>query len=532
LEQQNVALGANLFDQISRERYLGYIACTRANEKLALTFSRQTTEGKTLNPSPFVAQLQRMFTQLEVEDLSTDLDWREAEHANELIAPLAEIQNSIAARLKSTESVSLLTSAATNEEWRELLNLPALKFLAEKLAALREPDEKENLSPALAEKIYGPVLRSSVSRLEEFAQCPFKFFVRSGLHANERKVFELDARERGNFQHDVLKIFHEQLQTEGHRWRDLEPIEARERIGQIAASQMESFRDGLFRDSAETIFAARALAATLQDFVEVIVGWMRGQYEFDPAAAELGFGGKDDRAPAWEMDLGGGDKLALQGRIDRVDLWRDAASDTALAVVTDYKSGGKKLDSLLVQNGIQLQLLAYLGALRHWKNPRADFGADKIIPAGAFYVNLRGDFKSGGSRAEVLGDSEAKKLAYRHNGRFDAGELRKFDRRANVIKGDQFNFRLNKGGDLPSNSTEAISCKEFTALLDQVEEQLRSLGEQIFSGAAAVDPYRKGTQTPCEYCDYRAACRIDPWTHQWRGLRVKEESSSSSSSFS
>ena len=57
---------------------------------------------------------------------------------------------------------------------------------------------------------------------------------------------------------------------------------------------MEHFRDGLFRDSAETLFAARSLAAALQDFVEVIVGWMRGQYEFDPAAAELGFGGKDD----------------------------------------------------------------------------------------------------------------------------------------------------------------------------------------------------------------------------------------------
>jgi len=125
-------------------------------------------------------------------------------------------------------------------------------------------------------------LKSSVSRLEEFAQCPFRFFVRSGLRANERKVFELDARERGNFQHDVLKLFHEQLQAEGKRWRDLEPIEARERIGQIAAAQMEHFRDGLFRDSAETAFAARSLAAALQDFVEVIVGWMRTQYVFDP----------------------------------------------------------------------------------------------------------------------------------------------------------------------------------------------------------------------------------------------------------
>jgi ATP-dependent helicase/nuclease subunit B len=316
-------------------------------------------------------------------------------------------------------------------------------------------------------------------------------------------------------------------------------MEARERIGRIAAAQMEHFRDGLFRDSAETVFAARSLAAALQDFVEIIVGWMRGQYEFDPSAAELGFGGKDDRAPAWEIDLGGEHKLALQGRIDRVDLWRDPNTETALAVVTDYKSGGKKLDSLLVQNGVQLQLLAYLGALRNWSagilpaggvpdtispagSQRSRSATKKIIPAGAFYVNLRGDFKSGGSRAEVLGDAEAKKLAYRHNGRFDAGELRKFDRRADVSKGDQFNFRLNKDGELPSNSAEALPRENFEALLAGVEGKLRELGGQIFSGAAAVDPYRKGTQTPCEYCDYRAACRIDEWTHEWRVLRATE----------
>jgi ATP-dependent helicase/nuclease subunit B len=76
---------------------------------------------------------------------------------------------------------------------------------------LREPDEKENLSKAPAEKLYGAVLKSSVSRLEEFAECPFRFFVRSDLRANERKVFELNARERGNFQHDALKIFLEEL---------------------------------------------------------------------------------------------------------------------------------------------------------------------------------------------------------------------------------------------------------------------------------------------------------------------------------
>jgi len=556
LEAQNAALGANVFDQISRERYLGYIACTRAGEKLAVTFFRQSAEGKTLNPSPFIAQLQKIFPVLTVEEYVASHDCRTAEHASELTGNLVDWATPHPGPLPSegrggnapSPRINLTLSAAEQtSELREanngcslshpmgegqgegdssslnrLLVIPALKSLTDKLAELREPDGREKLSSEVVAKIYGTTLRSSVSRLEEFASCPFKFFVRIGLRAGERKVFELDARERGNFQHDVLKIFHEQLQAEGKRWRDLTPVEARKRIGDIAAVQMEGFRDGLLRDSAESVFAARAMAAALQDFIEVIVTWMREQYDFDPAQVELGFGGKTDSTPAWEIELGDGHKLALQGRIDRVDLWREPGSDTALAVVTDYKSAGKKLESLLVENGVQLQLLAYLGALRQWQNPQEVFGAGKIIPAGAFYVSLQGKFDGGDTRDEILGDAEAKKLAYRHNGRFDASVLRLLDRRPGVESGDQFSFRLKQDGTPYKTSKEVLSSAEFEKLIEMVEGQLRALGGRIFSGAAAVDPYRKGKQTPCEYCDYRAACRLDEWTHEWRVLRAEK----------
>ncbi len=215
-----------------------------------------------------------------------------------------------------------------------------MKSLAASLRQLQEPDPAENLSLALTEKLFGPVLRTSVSRLEEFAQCPFRFFVRSGLRAGERKIFELDARERGSFQHDVLRIFHERLAAEGRRWRDLTPPEARERIRAIAVELTENFRGGLLQDTAQARFEARAMTGSLQDFIEVVVTWLREQNEFDPAAAELDFGGGEARAPALELDLGDGHRLALQGRIDRVDLWREPGNDTALALVMDYKSGG------------------------------------------------------------------------------------------------------------------------------------------------------------------------------------------------
>jgi ATP-dependent helicase/nuclease subunit B len=510
LESQKIALGPNLHEQISRESFLGYIACTRASEKLAVTFSRQDDDGKMLNPSPFIAHLQNIFPALEIEEFQNEIKLSDAEHVDEIAPLIFEIEN----------------RESKTQNWLELLQIPALADLNERFRQLREPNSAENLSSARAEKLYGSTLRTSVSRLEEFAACPFRFFVRSGLRADERKVFELDARERGTFQHDVLKKFHNDLMSEGKLWRDIAPDEARRRVGKIAADLTENYRDGLLRDTAESRFAARALTESLQDFVAVIVAWLREQNEFDPAAAELEFDNKPGaRAPAWEINLGGGHKLALRGRIDRVDLWRDSAGGDALALVMDYKSSSKKLDKILVEHGVQLQLLAYLNVLRHWKNPQEVFGVKQMIPTGVFYVNLRGEYKGGGSREEILADAdEARRKSYRHTGRFDAGVLDKLDR---TDAADQFNYRRNSDGSLRKGLIEAMPRAEFEKLLDGVEIQLRKMGERIFSGAAQVDPYRKGKQTPCEFCDYQAACRIDKWTHQYRVLLSADGSSAS-----
>jgi ATP-dependent helicase/nuclease subunit B len=519
-----VSLGPDLRERLSRERFFGYIACTRASEKLIVAFARHDADGRALNPSPFVAHLPRIFPALEIEEFQNEIKLADTEHDIEIAPVLIALQERRApSRHEDDEAeqrAGTVPGTPTADELTELLTLPALKALAEDLQRMREPDPAENLPPALAEHLFGPVLQTSVSRLEEFAQCPFKFFVRSGLRAGERKIFELDARERGSFQHEVLKEYHDDLAKENKRWRDLTPPEARERIRVIAAGLGEDFRAGLMRDTAQTRFETRAMTESLQDFIVVIVTWMRGQYEFDPAAAELDFGGENSRASAWEMDLDHGHKLALQGRIDRVDLWRDPDGDAALAVVVDYKSGGKKLDALLIEHGVQLQLLAYLNVLRHWENPRKCFGVEKFVPAGVFYVNLRGQFESSRTRDEVLGKAGSGKSPYRHNGRFDAGALDKLDSRH---AHDQFNYRLTDAGKIYANSAEALPRPEFEALLDGVETRLREMGRAIYSGETKVDPYRKAAETPCEFCDYRAVCRIDPWTHHYRVLRAAKE---------
>ncbi len=496
-------VGLNMRDRLARERYYGYIACTRASERLMLTYSCRDADGGTLNPSPFVTHLQRLFPELKVEEFQTS-DWREAEHPNELVVPLMRMRN----------------AECGMQDWKQLELLPALEILRNALRQLQNPSPRERLSPAMTDAIYGPTLATSVSQLEHFAACPFRFFIHAGLRAKERELFELDFREQGSFQHDVLKIFHDDLTKEGKRWRDLTPAEARERVRNIAAALALTFREGLLQDNEQTRFTARVLAESLQDFIEVIVGWLREKYAFDPTAVEVDFGGDDASAPPWALDLGDRKQLALRGRIDRVDLWRGPDGRSALAVVIDYKSSEHRLDPVLVEHGVQLQLLAYLNVLRHWPNPVTRFGVTQLTPAGVFYVNLRGRYERSHTRAESLADeAAAKRNAYQHTGRFDAAELDKFGERQSGRESSQFNYRVNQNGSLRKGSVEALERAEFFALLDRVEEQVRQMGREIFAGEAKVDPFRKGKTTACDYCDCRAICRIDPWTHRYRVLK-------------
>jgi ATP-dependent helicase/nuclease subunit B len=508
MEKRGLRLGGTARQHLGREQYHAYIACTRARERLVLTRSLRNEDGANLNPSPILSHLRLLFPKLEPEVIPETADWREAEHANELVAPLLKMQSGIPVPAASED---VRAPAA-------LLRLPALDSLMQELRHLQTPGLSEALSPELAMQVYGPVLRTSVSRLEQYGLCPFKFYVHSGLRAEERKQFELDSREQGSFQHDVLAFFHEELRREGKRWREITPVEARRRIRRIAEGMLASYREGLLQASEETRFTARMMIESLQDFVGILVGWMNGQYRFDPAQVELPFG-EDGGFPAWEIDLGGKRRLALQGRIDRIDLAADATKESALCVVVDYKSSQKKLDPVLVAHGVQLQLLAYLNVAGQWPNAGKLFGADRLVPAGAFYVNLRGDYGSESNRRLALADpAGAHKLAYRHTGRFDASVLRKLDGRE-VAKGDQFNYKVNKDGQVAANSKEAMRPDEFTALLNTVPASLIRMGQEIFAGRADVSPVSKGTLVACEQCDYRAICRIDPWTHAYRILK-------------
>src|SRR5690606_14804076 len=79
----------------------------------------------------------------------------------------------------------------------------------------------ELLPRDLIRQLYGPVLKTSVSRLESFAACPFRHFATYGLRLQERPRFRLDRLQVGTFLHAALRSFAERLQQEQRDWADL-----------------------------------------------------------------------------------------------------------------------------------------------------------------------------------------------------------------------------------------------------------------------------------------------------------------------
>ena len=520
---RNVTLNGNAREQISRERFLAYLACTRARERLVLTFAEQDGSGNALNRSPFLEQVEKLFPAVKVETISGNREWEDSEHATELLQIFLRhfhlLSEPKELEIPSPQDACLPPKRKRSASWAKVTELPAVAKVIESLRHFQEPETEPLLTEELAGKLYREVLRSSVSRLEQFAACPFKFFIHSGLRTEDRKTFELDFKEQGNFQHEVLAKFHEELNEEGKRWRDVTPGEARERVKKIALRMMGEYREGLLQSTDQSRFAGSMMVESLKDFVEVLVEWMRKQYLFDPVQVELAFG-DGDRSPAWEIVLGNGHRLAVRGRIDRVDLFREPDADEALCVVVDYKSSQKKLEPILIENGLQLQLLTYLTVLRHWPEPKKLFGVSRLVPAGVFYVNLQGKFGTEKNRSAALEEIvEERKLGYQHVGRFDMNALAVLDARPYVERGDMFNYRRTQKGHVSKTSREPMDPAAFRSLLDSVEANLKEMGARIFAGDVEIAPYRKGAMTACDYCEYQGICRIDPWTHEFRRLK-------------
>ena len=492
--------------ELATERFYGYIACTRPSQQLVVSYAETTTDGSTLTPSSMIGHLTRLFPSLAIQRFVPPPPPAQTQHVSELIEPIFR---------------ALVSSGSPPEWMKDITALESHQIPTQ--GSLTGPETFSRLEPSIAAELYTKgtgIVRTSVSRLEQFAACPFRFFLHSGLRAEDRQAFEIDRRRIGSFQHLILELFHQRLAAQEKRWRDISTSEATQLIEAIATEVAPTFDHGLFTETAAAKFSFDSIVHRLKEFISIIIEWM-AQYDFDPAVVELAFGGKQDDIEPWFVDLRAG-RLAFAGKIDRLDLYQDEGE--AEAIVIDYKSSGKQLDPVLLENGVQLQLLAYLNVVAQIPTIQKQIGLGSLLPRGVFFVPLSGGSSRQPNRDQALQNhTEHRPRAYQHVGCFDATALRHLDNRQDCLKGDQIQYHLKKDGTPRKTAWNVMSSESFQATMQRTETTIRDMGNRILAGELAVDPYQYGKHSACDYCPYGTVCRIEPESHEYRQLGAPGE---------
>lgn len=492
LVELGLAIGPVASFQLSEEQFYGYIACTRAREKLILSCSELSADGKPLNRSRFLKN---------IRDLCGDSVFQKAESGSE-----HDFDH-------PSEMLPLYFRSPRRDELSQLLALGGDGFEAVNVPS--EADKTEQLQPTTAKALFNGRLYTSATALERFASCPFQFFMRTTLSADERELFELDFKEEGSFKHEVLEAYHNELSAEGKQWRDVTPAEARERVGRLCDSIATTFRGGLLNVSQQNAFRIPAYKASLQDFIAAVTESFIKSNKFNPVAAEAQFH-EQAKLKTWKIKLPQDRLLELQGKIDRIDLLQ--LEDRTLFALIDYKSSETRPKEMEIYHGLKQQLAGYLLTLAKVEGAPEHFKAKMLEPAGFFYASLKGATAKSSSRGEVLGNGDSSP-SFKHFGLFNLEHRTLFD----DPKSELFHYSINADGTPRARSFAALPPAKFQEVLERGEQQLMEFATRILDGDISVSPSKLGGDMACKRCHYGTVCRYDPWSDTPRNLSLPEE---------
>ncbi|MGI6659619.1 MAG: helicase-exonuclease AddAB subunit AddB [Dethiobacteraceae bacterium] len=488
LKEHGVELAITRRQRLFHEQYLAYIAVTRSTEFLWVSCPLADDEGRAKRPSTLFHQLRELFPDNEVHFYGNTPDQQEDYQAITKPHKVAAALLQQAGAVLKGGSISPFWAAVYNEA---LAHPPTLTRMQQLWPALNYQNYIPPLQPAVVRALFGAELHTSVSRLEQFAQCPFAHFARYGLRLQEREDYSVDAPDMGIFYHTALSLFVKQLLEEKVAWSTLSIEEAVERMHKIVDSLIPQLQREILLSSARLRFLANRLKETLAQAAAALTVHAQ-ESAFQPVAVELPFG--SDELPAWQLEYGQ-QEIKLHGQIDRVDA---AAADGKLYLrVIDYKSSPTSLKLSDLWYGLSLQLLAYLAVVNE---NRARYGQQSVECAGALYYGIQRPFTR---------TANPEMEAAEHVPKLDGLILA--DQTVFALMGGEklVHAALKKDGSFTKVS-QVVAPDQLRQLLQLVSEKIGEIAARIFQGEAAVQPYKKpdGSRA-CTYCPYSPLCCFD-----------------------
>lgn len=375
--------------QYQEEMQFFYRLVTRASQQLTLSYSRVSNKGQPLYSSPFYRSALSLFTADAIQEEEIGQLSPVPQSGN--LLTLSEI------RMNAVEQM-FEGRAGLLKWWSQTSAMPlsCSSFLASvgmNAYRFEQPgfsmfdgmlSVQENLNALQTH--YNSEYTFSATKLESYAQCPFRFFMDSVLKMNpvQNPKLATDYLKRGNIVHDVLSQLHE---TD---WSDFPDRDA-EKSPQLLA---EKFLE-LLAEKYEINYPRGELQEVLDQIERnLITEWgelycdqavsytqeLDSIWEQPPATQyrELTFGraeiNPDDQEnisnqpaslPAIQFGTSQ-EKVKVEGRIDRIDVGKIDGQD--VFTIIDYKTGSvPRVKTEDVSTGTGLQLALYAVAVMRLK---------------------------------------------------------------------------------------------------------------------------------------------------------------------
>lgn len=334
--------------QRERERFLFAAAISSANRRLVLSFPRRDTEkSRERLPSSYLLRVAECLTGRRVTYSDMEHLIRESSFARRV--PTGRLQSCDSSRtvtdfdydvsrlaesLRASSSAPIADLAADHPFFARSAQAEQQRFFRREFSRFDGLIEDESLRRRLAADRSAPV---SATRFENYAKCPFQYFVRHVLGMEEVEepsaIRELRPFERGLLMHEILERF---FRTESEAGRLPLNDGSADRMNALAAQTLRRYaKEETFGLPLLWTIAQEEMIADLVEFVR------RERNEitrFVPAHFEVCFGlpGGDalSNGEPLRVETNDAREIFFHGRIDRLDVEPDGA-----ARVVDYKSG-------------------------------------------------------------------------------------------------------------------------------------------------------------------------------------------------
>ncbi len=490
-------------EDIYTQRLYIYMAVNKPSERLYVSYSRTSSGGGTLLPSYIIRKLKdsnpgtTVITRPGLPEYYTD----EPEAFDELTSLLYPALCGTLPADGYDRVKGLLKYFIAADGYRERL----LRMIRNEI--LKEDAGNDSIGAALAHALYGKRLEASITRLENYANCAYRYFLEYGLKLSERQVYSLEPREIGNIFHDSMKVYSQLMEEGHHNWAGIPEEERNALMDSAVDTVIDRYRRDKLSSSARYAYMENRIRKIMRRSASVI-SWQLKKGDFTPKYFEVDFDELSDN-DTLSVRLTDDEVMRLRGRIDRVDT---CETDEGIYVrIIDYKSSVHEMDLAAVYEGRQLQLLVYLNAAMQmeWLEVKRSGRDERIIPAGVLYYHMDDPLVDAG---EGLTDDDINKMIVRDlrlKGlvNSDRAALDLMDR---DLADDPtvLSVSLTSKGELRSTK-QAVSGDDLEVLSQYVTRCIRKMGSEIMQGNVAVphpDGKTRFTVPDCRFCPYTTVC--------------------------